>query len=310
LEAINWYIAERTKYNDHAHMASEYPSDDVEAFTHSGARVFDKYQVEAFRPHCRAPKLVGDVSGNGQKGREALENLRFTEDGQGVLCVWHLPEVFPDMRVLYRYLVVVDIGGRSRTADWSVIAVFDRYDMIDGGKPALVAQWRGHTDHDLLAWKAAQIAAFYDNALLVIESNTLETKDNDRDVDGDQSGYILNQIRDVYSNLYARSVDTENIKEGVGVKYGFHTNVKTKAEIISNLIECVRERLYIERDEGCLDELLTYEKTDRGVYQAIEGMHDDRLMTRAIGLWICFRVMDMPIVDDTTNKRYYVPLKT
>jgi hypothetical protein len=26
----------------------------------------------------------------------------------------------------------------------------------------------------------------------------------------------------------------------------------------------------------------------------VSGQHDDLLMTRAIGLWICFRDMDMP----------------
>ena len=41
LEAIWWYIQERAKYTDHGDMASEYPSDDVEAFVHSGARVFN-----------------------------------------------------------------------------------------------------------------------------------------------------------------------------------------------------------------------------------------------------------------------------
>ena len=72
-----------------------------------------------------------------------------------------------------RYLTVVDIGGRSNKADWSVIVVFDRMFMVDGGKPMVVAQWYGHCDIDRLAWRAAQIASFYNNSLLVIESNTL-----------------------------------------------------------------------------------------------------------------------------------------
>ena len=42
LEAIRWYVDERMKYSDHGLMAAEYPSDDIEAFVHSGARVFDK----------------------------------------------------------------------------------------------------------------------------------------------------------------------------------------------------------------------------------------------------------------------------
>ena len=80
VEAINWYILERSKYTDHGDMASEYPSDDVEAFVHSGARVFDKYNVEKFKKCCKAPKYVGDVYADGDEGEDALCNLRFKED--------------------------------------------------------------------------------------------------------------------------------------------------------------------------------------------------------------------------------------
>jgi hypothetical protein len=166
--------------------------------------------------------------------------------------------------------------------------------MIDGGKPSVVAQWYGHIDMDILAWKSAQVASYYDNALLVIESNTLETHDRERSVEGDQSGYILNQISGVYENLYARKQSEDEIIERAPKKYGFHTNVATKPMIISNLIEIVREGLYTERDERCLNEYLTYEKKPNGSYGAISGKHDDILMTRAIGLHICYNEMERP----------------
>lgn len=294
LEAINWYILERAKYNEHASMASEYPSDDIEAFVHSGTMVFDKYKVDAFKKYCKDPRFVGDVYADADEGKNALKNLRFSEDKQGVLWIWELPEVDETEKVLNRYLTVVDVGGRSNKADWSVIVVFDRLFMADGEKPVVVAQWYGHTDIDLLAWKAAQVAAFYDNSLLVIESNTLETHDKERDVDGDQSQFILNQIKNVYPNLYARKQSEEDILQGLPTKYGFHTNVATKPMVISTLIKVIRENLYVERDVNCLNEYLTYEKKPNGAYGAINGMHDDLLMTRAIGLHICFYEMELP----------------
>ena len=303
LEAINWYIQERSKYADHGDMASEYPSDDVEAFVHSGARVFDKYKIEELKPACRPPRFVGEVYGDAQEGNDALKNLRFTQGTQGLFSVWNLPDISNTEKVTERYLVVVDIGGRSKKADWSVITVFDRVFMADGGKPIVVAQWYGHVDMDILAWKAAQIAAFYDNALLVIESNTLETKDKERQVDGDLSHFILNQIKEVYPNLYARKQSEDDIKEGRPKKYGFHTNVSTKPMVIATLIKVVRENLYVERDERCLDEYLTYERKKNGAYGAIVGKHDDLLMTRAIGLHICFFEMDLPKFIDLTKPR-------
>lgn len=302
LEAINWYVQERAKYNEHAPMASEYPSDDVEAFVHSGERVFDKYKVETFLASCKPPKLIGDVYADEDEGKNALKNLRFTEDAQGLLWVWDLPEIDDKEIVTNRYVTIVDIGGRSKKADWSVILVIDRLFMMDGGRPQVVAQWYGHIDMDILAWKAAQIAAFYDNSLLVIESNTLETHDKERSVDGDLSHFILNQIKDVYPNLYARKQTEDEIREGIPRKYGFHTNVATKPMIISTLIKVVREHLYIERDERCLDEYVVYEKKQNGAFGAIIGKHDDLLMTRAIGLHICFYEMPIPTIVLRVNR--------
>lgn len=303
LEAIQWYIHERMKYDDHGDMASEFPSDDVEAFVHSGARVFDKYKVEALKPACKAPKYIGDVYADADSGAEAIKGVRFMEDKQGLFWVWALPEIDPQEIIQNRYLVVVDVGGRSKGADFSVILVLDRLFMMDGGKPSVVAQWYGHIDMDLLAWKAAQIAAFYDNALLVIESNTIETHDKERSVDGDQSSFLLMEIKDAYPNLYARKQSEDDIVNKVPRKYGFHTNVATKPMIISTLVKVIREGLYVERDERCLNEYLTYEKRPNGSFSAILGKHDDLLMTRAIGLHICFFEMDMPAVVQRTTTR-------
>lgn len=303
LEAINWYVSERKKYGDHGDMASEYPSDDEEAFVHSGARVFDKHKVEILRKACRPPKFTGDVYADSDTGEKALENLRFSADSQGLLCIWNMPDTEPDETITDRYLTVVDVGGRSKKSDFSVIVVFDRLFMADGDKPEVVAQWYGHIDIDLLAWKAAQIAAFYDDSLLVIESNTLETHDRERQVEGDQSQFILNQIKAIYPNLYARKQSEEEITEGFPRKYGFHTNVATKPMIISNLVKVIRQSLYIERDQRCLDEYITYERKPNGSYGAIIGKHDDLLMTRAIALHICFNEMELPQIKKRKTRR-------
>ena len=310
LEAINWYVQERAGRSDHGVMASEYPSDDEEAFVHSGSMVFDRYQVKEFETACRPPRFIGDVYGDADNGEKALCNLRFSEDRQGMLWIWALPESAEsapseaDTIVTNRYLCVVDVGGRSAKADWSVIVVFDRLNMVDGDPPTVVAQWYGHCDIDRLAWKAAQVAAFYDDALLVIESNTLETHDRERQLEGgDQSLYILNQISLIYPNLYARRQSEDEIRQGVPRKYGFHTNIATKPMIISSLIRVVREKLYVERDSRVLDEYLAYERKQNGSYGAIVGRHDDLLMTRAIGLHICFHEMDRPSIISRSSRR-------
>jgi hypothetical protein len=299
LEAIHWYVEERKGKPSHSRMASEYPSDDVEAFVHSGARVFDKYLVAKLKKTCCPPQFIGDMVADGDEGEEAFKGLRFVEDAQGCLWIWKKPEIWANERVTNRYLVVVDIcKGSSDKADYSVITVFDRFYMIDGDKPSVVAQWYGRIDMDILAWKSAQIAAYYDNALLVIESNTLETGS----ASSEQGLFILDQIKDVYSNLYAREQSPEDIAEGAPKRYGWHTNRKTKPVIIHSLVKIIRKQDYVERDERCLDEYLFYERKEDGRFGAIDGKHDDLLMTRAIGLYICYNKMDIPKIISTAKK--------
>ena len=106
----------------------------------------------------------------------------------------------------------------------------------------------------------------------------------------------------MYPNLYARKQSPEEIAEQAPKRYGFHTNVKTKGDIIDDLKRIIPERLYLERDERCLDEYLTYEQKQNGSYGAIPGKHDDLLMSRAIGLWVCFHEMPRPrIIANTPN---------
>lgn len=296
LEAIQWYQNMRRSYRNHNDMASEYPSDDVEAFTATGSEVFDPYKLEELREGCTKPVQKGELTADDESGEEALNNIHFVPDITGHLQIWEYPETDIEHPVAERYLTVVDIGGRAAKSDWSVICVFDRYWMIEGDKPCVVAQWRGHTDMDLLAWKSAQIAKFYNDSLLVIESNTLETKDRDRIVDGDQTPFILSQIKEVYPNLYARRQSAEDIKEGAPVKYGFHTNTATKPMIISFLVKVLREKLYAERAAEAVEEMRLYERKPNGAYGAKQGFHDDMVMTRAIGLWVCFNDMERPYI--------------
>lgn len=293
-EAINWYILKRKDYIDHQDMMAEFPSDDVEAFRNSGKNVFSAYHLDKLKETCREPLYVGEVQGDGVQGKLALRNLHFIHDRSGLLKVWMLPQKLKH-KIANRYLVIVDVGGRGRDADYSDILVIDRYWMMFGGSPEIVAEWNGHIDHDLLAWKAAQIAAFYDNAKLVIESNTIETKDND--TDGDQSELIFNRIAGVYDNLYVRRASEAKIAQEITTEYGFHTNRKTKPMIISNLVACVRDQSYIERNIDAIGEYAVYEKKENHCsFGAADGYHDDMVMTRAIGLHICFNEMDLPAI--------------
>jgi hypothetical protein len=263
LEMISWYHEKRKEYLSHVLMKSEYPSNDIEAFATTGRGVFDVNALCRLRAGCVAPAVIGDVTAK----YKSLDNVGFAESSQGLMKVWKQPDA---NAVRSRYVVCVDVGGRSDKSDYSVIVVIDRH--VVGEKPEVVAQWRGHIDHDLLAWKAAQVAQYYRNALLVIESNTLETENTE----GNGGDYILDVIGSHYRNQYMRAP----------YRAGFHTNRKTKEQALYCLIAMVRDGGYIERDDEAVNEMNWYELKPNGSYGAMKGRHDDILMTRCIALKI------------------------
>lgn len=271
LERINWYHMKRREYPSHYQMMAEYPTTPQEAFTNTGTNVFDAAAVERLRQGCAAPASRGEVvsSSGALTGPMALRGVRFAADSTGALSVWEHPLEGE------RYVAAVDVGGRSVRADWSVVAV------MTARNPRVVAQWRGHIDHDLLTWKAAAIARYYNNALLVFESNTLESDDRYGVEVPDQGAYILHELYEHYPDMYYRQSP-----EGGAPRPGFHTNRATKQMIITELVGAVRDGAYVERDQAACDELMVYQRRANGSYGARTGYHDDILMTRAIGLHV------------------------
>lgn len=283
LESLAWYHRKRREYADHQAMMAEYPSDPAEAFANTGTNVFATEAVERLSRTCADAEWRGELMADGGAllGPAALRGVRLVEDSKGCLQVWETPVAGA------HYVVAVDVGGRSVSSDWSVIAVLCADDPV-----RVVAQWRGHTDHDYLTWKAAAVATWYNRATLVFESNTLETEVPD------QGQYILEELCEHYPNLYQRMSP-----DGCGgVRIGFHTNRATKQMIITELIGAVRDNSYVERDREAIAELSVYEAHANGSYGARRGYHDDILMTRAIAL---HAIRTTAFADDAELQRFY-----
>jgi len=259
LEMLQWFHDKAREYPTLEQMQAEFPTTDAEAFNISANNVFRSDDIERLRGGCRAPLRRCEVTRAGV----------FADDPSGRLAVWDEP------RAGVEYVVAVDIGGRSRSSDFSVVAVLSVEE-----RPKVAAQWRGHIDHDLLVNIAMAIASAYGDALLVVESNTLESE---ADLSGDPSLFLLNRLANSYLNLYYRPPSASSTGSR---RPGFHTNRATKTMIISDLIEAVRDGLYVESDTEACNELSTYEQLPNGSYTASAGHHDDILMTRAIALHI------------------------
>ena len=283
-EAIKWYFnfKERENY-DSWRMMAEFPADWKESFQSTGRRVMPPGDVHRMRKTWACdPIFQGECIADSDSGPDALKNIRLVEVNAGSLKIWAMPEAGTHKD---RYQVTVDIGGTTDEADWSIISVFDRVQILDGGVPEAIATWEGHLPQDLVAWMGARIATLYDDALYAIESNSLVKKK-----DGDHFLTVLNEIKYDYDNLYCRT-PLDKLLEGVPAQYGFHTNSQTKPMIVSTMRKALREDGYIEYDDSVLVEYDQFEQKDDGTYGAVEGAHDDKAMSRMIGYWICMFAM-------------------
>jgi len=220
--------------------------------------------------------------------------------GINKLHVWEYPD--RERKIRNRYVVTFDPQkGLSDSADYGVIKVIDRYYMSKRGKPEVVAMFYGRIDKDVTIWIAAQIAKWYNDALLVVESNTYDMDKTD------ETEFIFNTIAEYYNNLYAEETPAEQIKQGAPVKYGFRTDKNSKPAIISNYKAILREKSYIERDSGTLDEARTFEEKKNGKTGAKDKHYDDRLMATMIGLYVCYQ---LPLPTEIVPSVYEPPKRT
>lgn len=291
LEHIKWYIMKRRSFHDHGSMAQEVPSDDIECFVYSGHNVFNPYLLALRREAYQyAPDETGDIV------RNTRGEPRFKAGPNGRLKMWRRPAA---LRVENQYIVCVDLGGRSPKSDYSVITVIDRLPkLVKGGKLEVVARWRGHLRYDAVARMAVLVARFYNDALLVIESNSYDRKKADAGQfveTGDHIRGALAVIGDSYQNLYVRAATSEeDIKAGIYTKIGFQTNVRTKQDMVDWFVPLFEDDEFIDHDEVFYDEAAIYEEKEGGGYgnKPGDGNHDDVIMTDMIA---CLVDKDMPL---------------
>ena len=290
LEGLKWYRSERLEQPSDWIMQEEFPSTPEEAFISSGRMVHDAADIRAMLSMTSEPKFTGELAADALYGPQAIDStLRFVPSTSGSLYLWAMPD--KTQHILNRYVVSMDIGGKSDKADWTVISVVDRYMLLKGGVEECIGTWRFHLDQDLAVWRAVQLARFFNDALLVVEFNSLDAKGTE----GDHTLTILDEIVGQYENIYYRD-DPTKIREGLPPHYGFHTNAASKRDLITQMGRRLRDKTYIENDKRALDECAWFEqKANSASFGAIDGHHDDIYMSRAICLKVS-SIMPMPQV--------------
>lgn len=280
LEGVHWYREKRKSYENDWDMQEGFPSTPEEAFVTSGRKAHHPMYIQQMEVFTKKPEYIGELFADAPQGKNAIDkSLKFESLAKGDFWVWKLPDL--KTHYMHRYLVSLDIGGASAGADWSVIRVLDRLPMMTGGVPEFVATYRFHMDQDLTAWRAVQVAKFYDDALLVVERNSLRQIQTE----GNFTMTVLDIISHTYPHLYYRD-DPDKTREGVAPRYGFFTDRHNKELVVTAMNRGLRDMGFIERDQRMLDECGWYELKQNGSYGAIDGQHDDIYMSSGIALYV------------------------
>ena len=310
LDGIFWYnTTKRANHWTDFQMKSEYPTTAEEAFQTKSGRYFTDDLLSWLQQNVREPQFVGDIRGDATVGEKVLDNIKLYPNDSltsEALKIWIKPgDNAPDGKIVKnRFIVTVDVGGRGLKADWSVISVFDRLSMAgEFGALERAALWKGHVDPDLLAYKAAQIASFYDDALLVIESNTYDTKNKKSDdaarSEGDHTYTVLDTLGGIYDNLYRRRTKPDSTKDKETRHIGWHMNKQTKYQAYDDYTVRLREGDYMEYSQEAADEAMWLMNAPGGRIEAMEGTHDDIQDTTAVACYIAFGSMPaVKIMED------------
>lgn len=315
LEGIKWYAeTQRAKNWNDFQMKSEYPTTADEAFQTTGGTYFSNEMLEAIKANVRKPVFVGEIKADGLTGENALENISLYPNSaiRDSLKIWIHPTDFADSTKTYknRFVVVVDVGGRSESSDRSVISVFDRLSLTyECGAIERAALWYGHIDPDLLAYKAAQVATYYDNALLVIESNTYDTRYKKKDkkyvAEGDHSYTVLDTLGELYDNIYVRRSTPDSTRDRQLKKIGWHMNKQTKYQAYDSYSISIRKGQYVEYSQDAYNEATQLTVNTDGQIEAMLGCHDDIQDTTAVGNYIAIESMPpVRIIDNTIKKQH------
>lgn len=169
------------------------------------------------------------------------------------------------------YLMTADVA-RGDGSDYSVAHIFNTKTMEQ------VAEYQGKITPDMFAPHLFSMATEYNNALLVIENNSLGIG-------------VLSRLRDLeYKNLYFSVKSTheyvdELTAEAVGGVPGFTMSMKTRPLVIAKFEEFVRNKLLTINSGRLANEIKTF-VWHNGRPQAMRSYNDDLVIAACIACWV------------------------
>jgi hypothetical protein len=249
-------------------LKQEYPETAEEAFLASGTGFFDNDMIMEYLKRTKEPEMRGHltlscthpVSCKSLLVCDARER-DFSEDATGDVQIWEEPKAY------HSYILSGDVA-EGVDGDYSIAKVKDAKTL------KTVAKFKSKLcPPDEYAVTAYALGQWYNYAYTGIESNK----------DG---LWVNNELFKMgYPNLYFRE-QLDDITNKVSRKVGFYTGPRERPVILSELRKVLSQHSDCWNDKEFLAECLTFVRNKVGRPEAMNGKHDDEIMTDAIGLEI------------------------
>lgn len=237
----------------------EYPATPEEAFIATGRTVFPKSKVINRIDDIQKVKYEYALFEYDKSEYEITNiNVKFVNEDDSPTF-----KIFEKPKSLCPYVIGVDTAGEGE--DYNVAQV------LDNTCGRQVAIMRMKDDEDFFIHQLYCLGLYYNNALIGVETNL--------------STYHVKKLEELgYDNQYIR-IREDTIGGKLTQSYGFRTTTSTKPFIISNYKNMFRETPELFMDKTTLLEMLTFIDF-KGKMNAMEGYHDDCVMSMAIALYL------------------------
>jgi len=240
-----WYAAKASNMPSWQ-LHQEYPRNPEEAFIKSGNPVFD---IDALMEIVPVDPLRGYLHVYGRK------NVEYRRVDNAEFAVWDFPEVG------HVYVVGADVAEGLGHGDYSAAHV------IDANANKVVAHWHGRIEPDLFGELLAEIAWWYNGALLGVENNN----------------HGLTTVRAAHKYGYKNMYRTRRLAQRVPEQteqLGWRTTAASKPLAIDELAASIRDVELELLDAYTIAELKTFVRATNGKMHG--SPHDDRVMSLAI----------------------------
>lgn len=289
LEQMNWRRHQiQDVYNgDQDKFEVEYPLSDREAFKSTSRRVFPERLVLPQHVHLElTPKFRGEMEVLNRRPAPLA-------DPQGFL------KIYKEAQPEWTYVIGADSCESALSHDEACAQVLSRNTWEQ------VAHLHGHIAPDDFARKLFALGLYYNMALLCPERNG-------------PGAVTVQQLAELgYPNLCRtpKSVITDGGKWVETEEFGFHTNVKTKPQIIEKLSSSLRDLLLVLHDKQTVDQLETFvvrKVNEEGHVQtgAEDGFRDDCVMALSIAVWYAHQIWPMSSHTEIPRQNFMASSRT